>query len=324
MFSARRIATIVLPALFLLTGLFGSSNASAQFTFTALEGVSTAQKKITDSLGTGSKLVAIATVGNLDIQGIPLEFNVKTGESIAWIYAFNTPSGDIATIAVVRLFGFVALSIGDVPLPLPDEVLQEVEIDGAYADSDEMVGQLETNTTYNEFRADLPDHSPSLVVLGQILENVDLLPDDFPLTQSVWTVSFTGQGDSAMTCFVASETGQTFCVERPDFLSVDAEEEEEATTGESAHLTLQTVPNPAVGRDVTVVIESDAEASGLPGEIELLLMNSVGETVRDLSDDPALKSGRIVIDTDDLAAGLYHLILRTTGIQHRLPLIIVQ
>ncbi len=311
MLNRRTLTALALPILFLLFG----SEASAQFSFTALDGIPTAQKKISDSLGAGSKLVAIATIGNLDVQGIPLEFNAETGESVAWIYAFSTPSGDIATIAVVRLFAFLAFSIGDVPLPLPDGVLPNVETDGEYADSDKMIAQLKTNATYASYRNDFPDYSPSFVVLGQLLGNVDLLPDDFPLTQSIWTVSFTGQGDSAMTCFVASKSGQTFCIERPDFLSVDEEEM-------SAHqLALQTMPNPTV-EQVTITIES--QGVPLAADAHLLLLNSVGETVLDLSDDPGLLSGRITVSTEDLPAGLYHLILQSEGKSRRHPLVILR
>ena len=278
-----------------------------------MEGVSTAEKKISDSLGAGTDLIAVATVGGLPIQGIPLEFNLDNGKSLAWIYAFRTESGDIATVAVVRLIIFTAFSLPEVPLPLPEAILQDVNKEGTYSDSDKMLEQLEKDQTYSNYRKKLPESNPSLVILGQILDDdSDRIPDDFPLAQSIWTVSFTGQGDSAMTCWVATGTGQTFCFQNP-FSSVDEENRQRGTT-------VTVGPNPA--RDIiTVTLHNLSTATS---RVHLGLFNSLGEEVLDLSSRVSLSGSSFSFETGALPAGLYHLILTEDGRVERTPLVVVE
>ena len=100
----RRSSFFLLLPLFLL---FSAAESSAQFSFTALEGISAAREMAVDSLGSDAELVTIATLGELDFQGFTLSFSLTTGEAMAWVYVFRSESsGELQSVAVIRIFGF--------------------------------------------------------------------------------------------------------------------------------------------------------------------------------------------------------------------------
>ena len=217
----------------LLFVITASVTMSAQLGFAGLDGLPTALERAQDSIGADAQLVLLGTGGGIEGTPIPIEFDIDDGSAPVWAYVFRSESEDaIGTVLVVRLFGFQAFLLGDTPFPLP-QVLQQVTTDGDYANSPKMVAQLKTNATFQQYQSDRPDASPSLVILGQLLGQDVPLPDGFPLAAPIWTVTYTGDGDAAMTCFVASESGQTFCLRSNQSTSV-AEDAATGTTGAAA------------------------------------------------------------------------------------------
>ena len=299
---------LLFTGLLLLLLLGTTERSSAQFTFPALEGISAAREMAVDSIGTDAELVMIATLGELDLQGFTLSFDLESGKAMAWIYSFRgDTSSSLFSVAVVRLFGFQTFSAGAVPLPATN-LLQQLSTAGDYADSDQMAQILHTDETFIRYMADLPGSLPSFITLGQFLPDNLPLPDEFPLAQSLWTVSFQGEGDSAMTCFVGTETGTTFCLRQPEFLSVEDEED----AGSSQRLA-GTGPNPVT--DV-LAISIDGRGPQEIGKIELHIYNSLGQSVADLSREAAEAFARrdvttIRFDTRPLPSGPYHLVLAT-------------
>jgi len=309
----------LLPLVFLL--LLGSTErSSAQFTFTALEGISAARAMAVDSLGSDAELVMIATLGEIDLQGFALSFDLETGEAMAWIYFFRSDtSSDLFSVAVIRLFGFQAFSAGALPIPAT-ALLQPVTTSGTYADSDRMVTRLHADQTYTRYMADLPGSLPSFITLGEFLPDGLPLPAEFPLAQALWTVSFSGAGDSSMTCFVGAESGTTFCLRQPEFLSVD-----DGSGYRGSRRLAGTGPNP-VEEELTISIDG----RGTPGgsRAQLRLYNSLGQQVADFNREAAeaFTAGRTTtlrFDRRHLPSGTYHLLLSTPDGTERVALVML-
>lgn len=307
-----------IPLLLLL--LLGSTQrSSAQFTFTALEGISVARAMAVDSLGSDIDLVMIATLGELELQGFTLSFDLEAGTAMAWIYSFRSDtSSDLFSVAVVRLFGFQAFSTGALPIPAT-ALLQPVTTSGDYADSDQMVTRLHADQTYVRYMADLPGSLPSFITLGELLPDELPLPAEFPLAQALWAVSFSGEGDSAMTCFVGTESGTTFCLRQPEFLSVNEKYREKGSRRLAG-----TGPNPV---EEVLTISIDGRGASRGSRVQLRLYNSLGQEVAEFNRPAAeaFAAGKITtlrFNCRDLPTGAYHLLLSTPSETERLPLII--
>ena len=202
-----RLSTITL-----LIVVATTATMSAQFGFTALDGLPTAVERARDSVGSDATLILLGSGGGVNAGPIPIEFNIDDGKAPLWAYVFRSKQEDrIGTVVVFRLFGYQAFLLGDTPFPIP-QALQTIETKGEYSNSSKMAEKLKTNSTFQKYRTDIPKATPSLVILGQLLGQGVPLPNGFPLKAPIWTITYTGQGDSAMTCFVASETGLTFCL----------------------------------------------------------------------------------------------------------------
>lgn len=200
-----------------------ATSASAQFTFSALDGLPAAFERAKDSVGIDAEIVFIATTGEIPNSPVPIEFNFSNGRAPAWVYVFRSEQEDrVAAVFVVRVFAYQAFLLPSIPFPIP-EVLQSVDTKKEYSDSPKMAGQLRANATFAQYRSDYPDAAPSIVGIGTLLGDNVPVPDGFPVQGSIWTVSFQGQGDSAMTCFVAAISGETFCLRRPATTSVATE-----------------------------------------------------------------------------------------------------
>ncbi len=282
----------------------GAAGLHAQFSFTALEGLPAAQSSATTALGSDATLVLVGAPGAFEYQGFDLSFDIGTGTSNVWGYVFHSDaSGEFATFIVVRVFVYQAFELGSLPFPLPGGLDAELDVSGTYADSDDMVARLETDTAYLNYRQDLPGAAPQFLSLSRLLNTDSLeLPNGFPVGQGTWTVSFSGGGDSTMTCCVASKTGEAFC-RRIYGLPTSSVKEGEGIAEKSMHV----LPNPVRDR-VTVRIGGYA-STDLVGS-RLLLCNVNGETVRDLSESfRAYGNGEAEFSVADLPSGLYHCLL---------------
>lgn len=292
----------------LLLFLFAGISARAQFDFTALEGLPTAQTSARASLGDDAYPVLIGAPGNFDFQGFPLRFDLESGRSSVWGYVFYSPSrGEFYSLVVVRVIIYQAIELGALPFPVPLDGVGELNIAGTYADSDDMIVRLESDTAYRQYRSDLPGANPAFLSLSQLLETDSLeLPNGFPVGQGTWTVMFQGGGDSTMTCFVASETGEVFC-RRIYGLPTSGVNDPADRNTEGAAPTLTVMPNPA-GGDVTVSISGKRE--GDPAESRLLLYNGAGQVVLDLTESLAANGyARATFPASLLPSGLYRCVL---------------
>lgn len=317
------MSTTVTRIVFLAILLFASAGIEvrAQFDFTALQGLPTAQSEAQTSLGTDAYPVLIGAPGNFEYQGFPLKFDLESGSSSVWGYVFYSPSKEeFASFIVIRVIAYQAIAIGSLPFPIPVEIAGRLTTTGPHADSDKMLLRLENDTAYQRYRSDLPDAHPTFVSLSQLVNTDSLeLPNGFPVGQSTWTMMFQGGGDSTMTCFVASETGEAFCrrIYNLPTMSVD-DSSEEKTTGSA----LSVVPNPASGQ---VVVEITAkEGKGL-AESTLLLYNEVGEVVLDLT-EPFRENGYTgaTFPASLLPNGLYHCTLVGPSIKEHVGIIVVE
>lgn len=309
------VIRFLLPVLLLL-GL--TAEAEAQFSFTALEGIPASRTMATDSLGAGAELVMIGTLGEVDLQGFNLSFDLETGEAMAWIYVWRgAGSGRLLSIAVIRIFVYQAFTAGELPLPGPG-LVRKVGTTGAYADSDAMIDKLGKNDTFAQYRLDYPGNLPTFLTLGQLLPESVPLPEWFPLAQAIWTVSFSGDGDSAMTCFVGADGGESFCLQRPEFLSV-----EDDRAGQGGRLTLRGSHPVDRGEGVRIGIDG----RGLHTPPRLLLLNSLGEEVANLDRHAAeaVRPGSEIsfdLPMEGRPAGIYHLLLQTPTGTERLSLVV--
>ncbi len=296
--------------------------AQLDFGFIALQGLPAAEEQARTDMGSDAYPVLIASTGTLQVEELPLplEFNLNNGKATVWMYVFYSPSSEeFGTYIVARIIGYQVFPVGTLPIPLPGEFITEVNATGTYADSDDMIGRLKADTAFTKYRSDLPNAQPGFVTFGQLLsEGAPELPNDFPLGQGTWTLSFQGGGDSTMTCFVASETGETFCRRIYGLPTVSVPNE--STAAHNAQLTV--APNPASG-SVTV------QVSGVPNSVlttsKLLLYNQAGELVLDLTESFSNNGySRASFAANALPSGLYHCRLVGETVEKHVGLIVVE
>lgn len=296
--------------------------AQLDFGFIALQGLPAATEQAQTDMGSDAYPVLIASTGTLELEQLPLplEFNLNNGKATVWMYVFYSPSSEeFGTYIVARILTYQVFQLGALPFPIPGELVNEVNTNGNYADSDDMIGRLKMDTAFIKYRSDLPNAQPGFVTFGQLLpEGAPELPNDFPLGQSTWTLSFQGGGDSTMTCFVASETGETFCRRIYGLPTVSVPNE--STAAHNAQLSV--APNPASG-SVTVHV------SGVPNSVlttsKLLLYNQAGELVLDLTESFSSNGySRASFAVNALPSGLYHCRLVGANVEEHIGLIVVE
>ena len=315
----RHMAQHLRAGLLAAACIFFSSgiDLSAQFNFTAREGIETATTTAKEALGNDAELIMIATPGSFDYQGLNLSFDLNTGKSNIWMYIFHSPSsGELASYMVVRLLTYQTFDLGTVPFPLPDTLINSVDMSGTYANSDAMVNRLKTDTAYQKYRKDLPDAKPQFISIGQMFGGDSLdLPNGFPIGQSTWTVSFSGSEDSTMTCFVASKTGEAFC--RRVYGIASSVDQREGMS-----VSMQVAPNPSAGRvGITMQGYTPAQLSGC----RLMLFNTAGEMVSDLTSSLHEQgNGRAEFSVEGLPPGPYHCLLTGNGIRTEVGIIVIE
>ncbi|MCB0712929.1 MAG: hypothetical protein KDD67_11425 [Ignavibacteriae bacterium] len=312
----RSLWTGLLATLCIL--LYSAVEADAQFTFTALDGLPTAQTTAEGSLGSDAELVLVGAPGSFEYQGFNLSFDLASGESNVWGYVFRSASsGDLVTLMVVRLFAYQAFELGSVPFPIPDNLITTLDYSGTYANSNSMVGRLQNDTAFQKYRGDLPEAKPQFVSFSQLLNADSLnLPNGFPVGQGTWTISFGGSEDSTMTCFVASKTGEAFC-RRVYGIGTSSVADERGN-----NVSMQVSPNPAGG--VVRVSITGYNLSEL-NNCRLLLFNSKGEVVSDLTSSlQASRDGKAEFSVDGIPSGSYHCILVGSSVRQEVGIIVVE
>lgn len=290
------------------------------FNFAALEGLPAAQEEAETALGSDAYPILIGTPGEFEFQGLPIEFDLKSGNSTIWGYVFYSPSSEeFASYVVVRILTYQVFELGTLPFPVPNELINELKTNGQYANSTQMIKRLASDTAYTKYRSDLPDAKPGFVTFSGLVESDSLeLPNGFPVGQGTWTLSFQGGGDSTMTCVVASETGEAFC--RRIYGLPTLSTPGSSSTDQAAHLSVS--PNPANGYatiQVTGINRAQLTSS------RLLLYNAAGEQVMDLSRsfaDNDFRSATFPVHT--LPPGPYHCRLAGANTEEHVGLIIIE
>jgi hypothetical protein len=276
-----------------------SSDLHSQAKFTALDGLPSAQEEATSSFAADAEVISIVTPGAFSFQAIQFTFDELTGKSGIWLYTFYSASKEeIASYLVTRLLGYQTFELQSAPFPIPDAQLSKIKTAGQYANSDDMVVRLRENSDYKTYKEKYPENLPQIVSLTQIPDSDTLqLPVGFPLGEATWSINFTGQGDSAMICLVASESGTTICRAATN-LSVES-----ATAGQY-NATPYVYPNPSTG-SFTVSLEKDVNH----GET-LTLMQADGKVVRQFETQSLEQSGKdLVVDASDVPPGVYFLLI---------------
>lgn len=301
-----RLALIVGTLLLLV----GRTERAAAQAYPMKEGIPAATKKAQDTLAKDAILVGVGTVGNLNFSGINLTFDLQSGNATAWVYLFYSPSLQKSLpIAVIKLLViYQAVGIGEIPLPIPDGLTDTLDLNGQAANSNQMVKRLETDTAYQRFRQELPGAKPNFLSLAE-LGDFSQLPVDFPLNQPIWSIFFTGEQDSTMSCFVGANTGNAFC--RRVSLPTTAVP---GSTIPGSDLSLTVLPNPA-NSSLSVGVRLP-DGKSLPTDARMGLYNLRGEQVIDLTSTLAGNNGLpLTFPTDALPSGSYYIRLHGQGIQ---------
>lgn len=311
-----------IASLALLFAISAAIDARGQFDFTALQGLPTAQAEASSTLGADAYPVLIGAPGDFEFQSFPLTFDLESGRSSLWGYVFFSPSKqEFASFVVVRVIAYQAFAFGSLPFPVPAENLGRLNVSGQHADSDKMILRLETDTAYQKYRSDLPGAKPTFLSLTRLIESDSLdLPNGFPAGQGTWTVSFQGGGDSTMTCFVASETGEAFCRRIYGLPTSAVHDPVASSTGAAPALTV--APNPAKG-EVSIVL-AGATASQF-SSCRLLLYNDAGALMLDLTESfRAGNHSRASFAASPLPSGNYHCLLVGPGVSQHAGVVVVE
>ncbi len=296
----------------------GITDLNAQFRFTALQGLPTAQSSARETLGEDASVVLIGAPGAFEFQSFNFSFDIDTGRSNAWGYVFHSKSsGELATYIVIRFLAYQAFELSTLPFPIPGNLTTELDTSGTYADSDNMAERLKTDTAFQNYQTDLPESLPQFVTFSQVIDPDSLqLPNGFPIDQETWTISFTGGGDSTMTCFVASGTGEVFCrrIYGPPTSS--------PRTEEGVVASLRVAPNPA--RD-HVLISLQGYSPAQLSSSRLVLINSIGQVVADLTESFRGNGNRQAeLSVEGLPAGHYRSLLTGENFSEQIGVIVVQ
>ncbi len=199
------------------------TTASAQFIepYQSQDEIDAAVQVAKDSIGADAILIGIATTGEIDLAPVGLPgtvdgFDSEDGSSSVWGYQFTNGDESRDVGVVVINFGILPQVIRTEEGNIYDVQGDELDLSGAFSDSDKFAEQLSANGVYQEFVGDYPDLVADAVVLAWEPDDADLfLPGDFPRNLPLWSIFYNtdawGDGDSSLVCFTASGTGQTLC-----------------------------------------------------------------------------------------------------------------
>jgi hypothetical protein len=291
-------------------------------------GVDVAVAKAKDTLGADAVMVFAGTFGNLDLSavvGLPVTLNFYQdsvpkqgftpakypGQADGWGFVFYSPSKqqNVNLFVAQPIIGGMQAYGVPIPIPIPGGLVTELNTSAPGMGSDSLMMRVKRDTAYTRYHATYPKYQPSFVTLGDYVPAG--LPDGFPLSGGIWSMTFTGHRDSTtgvqdtagLVCFVSVASGQTLCQWMDASASVPVDD---ATVG---HAALSVAPNPATGRThITVNIPSGMSAAGA----EMVLFNALGEQVLDLSESFARNGYSYAeFDASTLPAGRYF--CRVTG-----------
>jgi hypothetical protein len=322
----RHIYRLLLLAGAILLVASGDADAQIFRPFFLHNGYAAAYAKAQDTLAVDSYLVYSGTFGDLDLSdfGVPLTLNfyqdpdgtIQAGQADAWGYVFYSPSkGRTVSLVVLNSFflgGYFAQGV-PVDLPLPDRLVDTLDLGIAGTHSDSLIARLKSDATYTAYHAQYPLKQPNTVTLGVALANDITPPGGFELGGPIWTLVYQRGGDTAgMVCLVSAERGQVVC------RTLAAAAPDEMASGDSP--SMRVLPNPASDR-VRVIID---DPSRLRGDVRLELLDARGALVRDLSeslDANALAAAEI--DATGMPDGIYFCRLSADGVSKVLPITLV-
>lgn len=292
--------------LFLAIAFFFCHTAAQSQLFTPYlsgEGVGRAEQLAKDSLGSGAKLIMIATQSGTDpSSGFSNEFDLATGKSSVWIYMYyDFPTQKAMTTALVNipLLGFQGPAEVSDTIDFPSEAESRIlDLTGQYASSDRIAERLQTNADYQMHRSEFPGMKPLSATMTAMVP--ELVPIGVDPNQPVWVISYEGMEDSSLTCVVGTRTGEVVCqrAEGPP-LSVP---QSDGARGTAA---LSVAPNPASGR--TRITIDLPEGIVYERDMSLRLYNEMGEEMLDLTESFISNDHRYVeFDAKQLPAGVYY------------------
>jgi hypothetical protein len=281
-----------------------------------------AQKTMPDAV-----LKAVATVGGIVLPAPfgdstkPSGLDPANGQSMFWAYAFYSPAQNQTTVIAVGKVGTPPLGFYQAIAAPTDSTAQfpiptgatPLDITGEYANSDDMVTRLATDTAFIRFRQKFPNRKADFAGFADALDTTGLIPG-FPVDAPIWLVSFGGEGDSSMFCAVASKAGTAFCqrVEIPS-----AVREDQASTGGA----LTVSPNPAHG--ITRIGINPPAGTRFTAGASAMLYNTSGEKVLDLTGSMAGSGFRTIeLDAASLPAGAYFCVVQGGGWIHAVKIVV--
>ncbi|MDB5033512.1 MAG: hypothetical protein JWQ98_753 [Chlorobi bacterium] len=261
-------------------------------------------------LAADATLVVIAAAGNTDFNTgagtIALRFDPATGSSTVWAYLFYSPSlKQQLMLAGVDIPGTGMQAFPtESPFPIPAGLTAMLKTDLPFAGSNTLPARLSADSVYLRYHAELPGALPQTLAYAWMNPaDSAMLPAEFPRTSPIWTIQYSGGGDSTMTCRVSGATGAIICAR-------DAAAT--APVDEHGRLfpQLTAAPNPVSGR-VSVLVELPVEQ---PGDISVALYDAAGRLI--LHPVALARSGReyaAEFDLTRLPAGRYYCRARCAG-----------
>jgi hypothetical protein len=323
-----------LALLALIITFCSSTDARSQLLtpFHVQQGYQVALDKARDTLAADAYLVYAGTFGDLDLAqfGFPLPLTLNfyqdtikqsgftparyPGQADAWGYVFNSPSkGQTMSLVVLNSLLLGGWSVQGVPveLPLPEILVDTLDLNIAGTRSDTAVFRLRRNPTYDDYHAQYPEKQPNFVTLGAGLPAGIPTPPDFDMSGPIWSFTFSRSGDtSGLICLVSAGSGESTCrLVAASAVPTDA--------SDASAIALRALPNPATDR-ARIIIDN---ASALRGEVALELLDARGVRVLDLSGSLLANDLRSAdVDASALAPGVYFCRLLVDGVSHVTPL----
>ncbi len=273
--------------------------------FKASEGIQVAEDKAIELGLTDPQLISIGTMsGAIDGFPIELEFDMETGENVAWLYLF-TEKDDPETrkaVGVVRVMIFMAQEISmDMLEGLP--VSPDAPLETGWIDSDEFVNNLNANDSFESFAEENDDAVMRLLGLGVNKMNPLFIIDD-PYWMAIY-----GTEMQNITCFVHAETGQAQCL---DISDVSDE------YGESMRLAVY--PNPAVDM-VFIKVPENVKTNNY----KLGIYDLYGNLVKTITNLPApCETEHLILPVSDFPSGSYYVLFESENETQAEQLIIVR
>ncbi len=188
-----------------------NSNADAQFLakYTAEEGLATAINFAKSDLSFQSpQITAIATMKQeLELSGIAIKpgMSMADGKSEAWVYVImEEGTEETAIIGVIKiLIAFQAINLSDQGgFEIPGFVTEAIT--GDWVDSDDMVKDITSNKSYQNYIKTNPAAEPQTSALS-----INTFNPLYTMNYPYWVNSFGENSD--FVCYTDALTGETDC-----------------------------------------------------------------------------------------------------------------